>query len=228
MASDGLDRVVPLAKLDDFRVAKGDPDPRGWEVVGADGRRIGEVDELLVDTQAMKVRYLDVDLHRDLAAGADRHVLVPVGYARLDRDHTRVVVDQLEARDLEVIPAYDHTPVTRDFESSVREGWSARRRPDDAARGTEEGMDARPAGTGHVGTPGTTSVAGTMAGGAADDFYAHESFNDERFWAREHSTGLGGAMGGPGGGARRDVEPGPGGLGNTDPEMREPRGGREL
>ena len=220
MASDGLDRVVPLAKLDDFRVAKGDPDPRGWEVVGADGRRIGEVDELLVDTEAMKVRYLDVDLHRDLAAGADRHVLVPVGYARLDRDHTRVVVEQLEARDLEAIPAYDHSPVTRDFETSVREGWSARR-----PTGTSSDT---PRGTGHAGTPGTTAVAGTMAGGAADDFYAHESFNDERFWARGHSTGVGGAMGGPPGGRPREVEPGPGGLGNTDPETREPRGGVEL
>ena len=54
--------MVPLDQLDDFRVASGDPDVRGWEVVGSDGGKIGEVDELLVDTRAMKVRYLDVDL----------------------------------------------------------------------------------------------------------------------------------------------------------------------
>ncbi|HEU0052581.1 MAG TPA: PRC-barrel domain-containing protein, partial [Longimicrobium sp.] len=86
MARDDLDRVVPLNRLDDFKVADGDPDVRGWDVVAADGRKIGEVDELLIDTGAMKVRYLDVEVDRGMIAGGDdRHVLIPIGYARLER-----------------------------------------------------------------------------------------------------------------------------------------------
>lgn len=34
--SDGMAHVGPLSQLDDFQVADGYPDPRGWDVVGAD------------------------------------------------------------------------------------------------------------------------------------------------------------------------------------------------
>ena len=131
MADNDMDRVVPLGQLDDFRVAEGDPDVRGWEVLGADGHKIGEVDELLVDTTAMKVRYLDVDLDVDdviLSGGHDRHVLIPIGYARLDRDRDCVTVDGLASADLAALPSYGQGPLTRDFEASVRESFATRGR----------------------------------------------------------------------------------------------------
>jgi hypothetical protein len=128
MADNDMDRVVPLGQLDDFRVAEGEPDVRGWEVLASDGRKIGEVDELLVDTAAMKVRYLDVDVDDAMiAGGADRHVLIPIGYARLDEDRDRVMVDALASADLGGVPSYDQGPLTRDFETSVRESFSTRR-----------------------------------------------------------------------------------------------------
>ena len=55
-------RITPLRNLNGYRIADGDPDVRGWEVVGGDGRRIGSVNDLLVDTAEDKVRYLDVQL----------------------------------------------------------------------------------------------------------------------------------------------------------------------
>ncbi|HEU0302340.1 MAG TPA: PRC-barrel domain-containing protein [Longimicrobium sp.] len=131
MADNDMDRVVPLGQLDDFRVAEGDPDVRGWEVLAADGRKIGEVDELLVDTGAMKVRYLDVDLDVDdvvLSGGHDRHVLIPIGYARLERDRDCVMVDGLASSELAGLPSYGQGPLTRDFETSVRESFAARGR----------------------------------------------------------------------------------------------------
>lgn len=118
---DALDRVVPLDQLDDFEIADGDPDIRGWDVHTADGRRIGEVDDLLVDRLAMKVRYLDVDLDDEIdRADDDRHILVPIGYARLDEDDDRVVVDTLSRDDLAAMPLYDHAPVTREYETTLR------------------------------------------------------------------------------------------------------------
>jgi photosynthetic reaction center H subunit len=119
--NDAIDRVVPLDQLSDYRVAEGNPDVRGWEVLDANGRRIGEVDNLLIDTAAMKVRYLDVDLAEDVAGeDRDRHILVPIGYARLDEAEDHVFVDSLDREQLRAMPVYDHTPLTRDYETSVR------------------------------------------------------------------------------------------------------------
>ncbi|HET7321201.1 MAG TPA: DUF2382 domain-containing protein [Longimicrobiaceae bacterium] len=121
------DRIVPLDELDDFEVADGDPDVRGWNVVASDGRKIGEVDQLLVDTAALKVRYLDVDLDDDLqvesteAADADRHILIPIGYARLDEDEDQIFVDELSVDQIRAMPAYSHEPLTRDYETSLRQ-----------------------------------------------------------------------------------------------------------
>jgi uncharacterized protein (TIGR02271 family) len=116
-----MDRVVPLDELDNFKVAEGDPDVRGWEVRSADGRKIGEVDNLLVDTGAMKVRYLDVDLDDEIAGDErDRHILVPIGYARLNEDDDIVRVDQLQSGDIAGIPTYSHQPLTREYEADLR------------------------------------------------------------------------------------------------------------
>ena len=170
MANDGMDRVVPLGQLDDFKVAEGDPDVRGWEVLSADGRKLGEVDELLIDTGAMKVRYLDVDVDDTmLAGGEDRHVLIPIGYARLDRDDDRIIVDNLQSEQLRTLPSYGHQPLTRDFETSVRDSWSGL------------GTGAAAAGTaGLAGTTGLTGSTGTTR--TDDDFYGHEGFDDNRFY----------------------------------------------
>jgi sporulation protein YlmC with PRC-barrel domain len=118
------DRVVPLDELDDFQVAEGDPDVRGWEVIASDGRKIGEVDELLVDVQAMKVRYLDVDLSREIVAGArgeDRHVLIPIGYARLEAEESRVRIENLVSDQISALPSYERGGMKLGYEEEIRE-----------------------------------------------------------------------------------------------------------
>jgi sporulation protein YlmC with PRC-barrel domain len=176
MANNDMDRVVPLGQLDDYRVAQDDPDVRGWEVLASDGRKIGEVDELLVDTNAMKVRYLDVDVDDGLLGdGMDRHVLIPIGYARLEQERDCVMVDGLASADLQGLPSYDQGPLTRDFESSVRDSFSGRRTsPDTTAAGLTgagagmmdtAGLDNTPGiGTG-MGMTGTTTGAGLSDAG---------------------------------------------------------------
>jgi sporulation protein YlmC with PRC-barrel domain len=167
MANNDMDRVVPLGQLDDYKVAEGDPDVRGWEVLASDGRKIGEVDELLVDTNAMKVRYLDVDVEDGVIGdGMDRHVLIPIGYARLEQERDRVMVDGLASSDLHSLPAYDQGPLTRDFESSVRDSFSTRGTSTTTAAGmtgTGAGLDT----AGLDNTPGTgTGLGMTGATGA--------------------------------------------------------------
>jgi PRC-barrel domain len=61
--------IAPLRNLHNHRISEGDPDVRGWEVYGVDDRRIGRVDDLLVDTHTMRTRYLSVTLEFDNVAG---------------------------------------------------------------------------------------------------------------------------------------------------------------
>jgi sporulation protein YlmC with PRC-barrel domain len=154
VAEDDLERVVPMDRMEGFRVAEGDPDVRGWEVVDPDGRRVGRVDELLVDASAGKVRYLDVEVDRGIADG-DRHVLVPIGYARLEREEERVRVDSVSADDFRGFPARSRGPVTRDFEAIVRDTFGRGR-----AVGTSAGATAGP------------------------DFYAADAYDENRFYGR--------------------------------------------
>lgn len=128
MAGDAMDRVVPLSDLDDFHVAEGEPDVRGWDVMASDGQRIGEVEELLIDTTADKVRYLDVDVDSNvLNAQENRHILIPIGYARLDEENNRVMVDELDTTRLAALPVYDRSPLTAESEASLREGFDGAR-----------------------------------------------------------------------------------------------------
>jgi photosynthetic reaction center H subunit len=84
-------RVAPLSALDDYEIADGYPEVRGWEVRDADDRSIGRVHDLLVDVGALRVRYLDVELaSRFATTEGDRRVLIPV--ERVDLDGTGDVV----------------------------------------------------------------------------------------------------------------------------------------
>src|SRR4051812_3498848 len=95
-----------LISLDDggWEVAEGEPDVRGWDVVTADQRKIGEVDDLLADPTAMKVRYLTIELEDDVVSTvqAERTIRVPIARARLQEREHKVVLD-VAATDLESI-----------------------------------------------------------------------------------------------------------------------------
>jgi uncharacterized protein (TIGR02271 family) len=151
MADMPRDRVIPLDDLDDYQVAEGDPDVRGWDVIASDGRKIGEVDQLLVDPQAMKVRYLDVDVDDGLVAGStneDRHVLIPIGYARLEEAEDQIRVDSLASNQISTLLPYNHDPIDTAYEANVRRSFDS----------------------------GFTDVP------AGEDFYAHDSFDENRFF----------------------------------------------
>ena len=105
--------LVPLDKADDYKVAEGNPDPRGWDVI-ANGTKVGEVDKLIADLNALKVRYLDVELDKDFAGTKDRHVLIPIGAARLDDDNDNVLLQGMTRDALIGLPAFAaNTPSPR-------------------------------------------------------------------------------------------------------------------
>jgi sporulation protein YlmC with PRC-barrel domain len=124
--SDG--RIVPLRQARDFRLAKGDPDLRGWNVFGADGERVGTVSDLLVDPAAMKIRYLDVDLADDLfKLKEDRHILIPTDAVDLRERGKDVWIKELNSEDVARLPAYTGGPVDPAIEDSIRDTFNPRR-----------------------------------------------------------------------------------------------------
>jgi photosynthetic reaction center H subunit len=117
----GTNRLVRLKDLTDFKIAKGDPDVRGWTVNTSDNIEVGKVDELIVDTAAMKVRYLVVDLYDDYAADKiDHYLLLPIGAARLHEKDNTVMVSGIRTTTILNYPVYRNNEITRDYEYSVR------------------------------------------------------------------------------------------------------------
>ncbi|MDB4874983.1 MAG: hypothetical protein JWM41_1429 [Gemmatimonadetes bacterium] len=97
--------LAHLGDLDDYMIADPIPDFRDWNVTLADGRRLGKVDDVIVDTTTMTVKYVEVKLDRDVLVGEDdRWLLIPAELIRVDSDNARVLVDHLPAGGLTNAP----------------------------------------------------------------------------------------------------------------------------
>ena len=90
--------MKPLSEISNYTIQRGDPDPRGYKVLAGDGRAIGDVEDLIVDTSALKVRYLVVDLDRDpITGGSDRTILLAADDVDVRTDTNEVVARSREA-----------------------------------------------------------------------------------------------------------------------------------
>jgi sporulation protein YlmC with PRC-barrel domain len=119
-------RLIRLEELKGFKVAEGDSDIRGWAVKTPDGRKVGKVEELIVDPAERRVRYMEIKADRKvLGVDDDRHILVPIGTARLDEKGNDVLLERLPAQGLAGAPAWERGPITRDYETSLRNYYGA-------------------------------------------------------------------------------------------------------
>jgi hypothetical protein len=119
-------RLARLEELKGFQVAQGDHDIRGWEVRTPDDRKIGKVEELIVDPVERRVRYMEVKVDgKTLGVDDDRHILVPIGTARLREDGHDVLIERLPAQGLTGAPVYKRGPITREYETSLRNYYGA-------------------------------------------------------------------------------------------------------
>jgi len=130
-----------LEDLSDYKVASGDPDVRGWELVDRENNVLGKVDHLLADVNKKRVRYLDVDpdskmikedheayrqsaqegAHQYRDKTGDIHMIVPIGMARLDRDNHRVIAEKVSKETFLGGPRFSKgQPITRDQEREVK------------------------------------------------------------------------------------------------------------
>ena len=175
-------RVAPLSKIDhDFDVAEGTPDPRGWTVRDASGTDIGKVNDLIVDTVAMRTRYLDVQLDKKkLHLDKDRDVLIPVGQARLDDDDDRVILASLSGTRIASLPEYTHGEIDRNYENSLLPNF------DEGAIDATNGGDAGAA-IGAMSGDRSTSRSGVIADAPESDFYDNRHFDEDRFFGNRRT-----------------------------------------
>ncbi len=105
-----------LHELSDYKVADEYADVRDWEVIDADKRTIGKVDGLLVNKQAERVVYLDIEVdaslieaghetyatpankgvHEFLNEDGENHLIIPIGMVTLDEDNKKVHTNQID------------------------------------------------------------------------------------------------------------------------------------
>jgi stress response protein YsnF len=166
MATEMNDRNRRLQELggSDFEVADGQPDIRGWDVKDASGQRIGEVDDLIFDTQSRKVRYMKIDLEGNVLDLEPRDVLVPIGLAQLHDDGDDVILNNVTADQLRALPEYDDDNLqSSDFESGIRRVFGG-------------------AGGAVAAGAATTGAALTLDTDRDTDFYNHEHFNDANLY----------------------------------------------
>ncbi|MEO5903029.1 MAG: PRC-barrel domain-containing protein [Gemmatimonadaceae bacterium] len=168
-------QIAPLSELKDFQVSEGYKDIRGWRVDSADGKEVGKVQDLLVDLDGMRTRYLDVRLHSSIAAThGDRDVIIPIGSARI-ADEGDLVIVPLTAERVSLLPLYDHGVLSRVHESEVRRHFTLGEAAAGAAAATAAAATAAAA---------TTTTTDRVTDRPVDrEFYNHEVYDDRKFFS---------------------------------------------
>lgn len=87
-------KIVPLRTANEFYIAEESPDPRGYWVVGTDGKTAGTVIDAWVDRADVLIRYWEVEVQ---AASGLRRVLVPASLATFDTTKRQLNLDSVRA-----------------------------------------------------------------------------------------------------------------------------------
>jgi photosynthetic reaction center H subunit len=96
-------KIVPLRAAEGYYLAERDPDPRGMEVVAADGIVAGTVADVWIDRSETFVHFLEVDVAPFLGAQRPR-ALVPIRLARIDARRRRVTLKSVLAAQVAAAP----------------------------------------------------------------------------------------------------------------------------
>lgn len=146
-----------------FEVADYQSDITGWEIIDSEGNEIGEVEDLIFDSNARKVRYIVASLDLDEGSGTDatdiRLVLIPIGIVELDEDEDEVIVPDVSAEFLLTLPLYTPGKIISPAEEV-------------AVRYAFLGQDSLP------------DYDAVVYEEHPEDFYTHGHFDDARFIKR--------------------------------------------
>lgn len=124
-----------LGNLPTHQISPGEPDIRGWLVVGADGRRVGRVNDVLVELHSLTARHLEITLDPGVAerAGAAT-IVVPVESLQVAPIRSVIHLHAVTTDDLEDVPGFatGPEPVHEEKLESLQRFFRCHERPADA------------------------------------------------------------------------------------------------
>jgi hypothetical protein len=142
-----------------YEIVSDEPDIRNWKVINGNGKLLGVVNELLVDRQLNKIRYIVLHLNGKPLNLVSRKLLIPIGIAELDENDDTVILPNISIEHLATLPDYRKGKLTLDAERKIRNIFSSANIPDDYTDNTE-----------------------------GDTFYEHEHFNDTNLSKRKKKS----------------------------------------
>lgn len=98
LTAHGDPKIVPLRVAQNFHIAKGEADPRGMLVFGADNGVAGAVADIWVDRAESTIRYLEVALN------SGGRALLPITGALIKKSRRHVLVDAITAAQFDGVP----------------------------------------------------------------------------------------------------------------------------
>lgn len=113
-AVNGTPKLVPLRKAAGWHIEERDPDPRGMQVIGCDGKVGGTVKDVWVDVGEYIMRYLEVEVGDK--GGAKRNVLLPATLSRISGARKRVEVKSITSEQFAKVPATRNADVVTRLE----------------------------------------------------------------------------------------------------------------
>ena len=165
--SNSKDNRLQELKRSDYEIEEGQPNIRGWDVLDSNDKEIGDVRDLIFDVESLKVRYIILNLEKNVFDLDKRDVLVPIGLAQLDNDDDDVILPDVTKAQLKALPDYNRDMLDDNYEVLVRNVF--------------------------VGAGGAV-VADTLVSGrggdvAKEDFYNHDHFNEDNLYRNRTGKG---------------------------------------
>jgi len=147
--------LVVLSKSG-YEIVADEPDIRKWRVTNADGKMLGVVDDLIIDKEQRKVRYIVLDLQGKPLNLISRKVLIPIGISQFHDMDDVVVLPTITLEHLASLPSYTGR-IRWDEERKIRRLFSE---------------------------PGPNTRVDYDDRYEDDHFYDHEQFNDSNYYNR--------------------------------------------
>ena len=102
-----------------YEIVADEPDIRKWKVRNATGKYLGVVDELLVDRQVNKIRYIVLNLEGKPLNLLSRKLLIPIGIAEFDEMDDVVILPNITIEHLATLPTYKKGKLSIETERKI-------------------------------------------------------------------------------------------------------------
>ena len=94
------------------------PDIRNWSVITSDSIEVGKVEELFIDTKLSSIKYFSVKIDEGPIFDKERHILVPVSLASLDKNEDKKIQIKININEFINYPPYKSEPIHK-YKSSL-------------------------------------------------------------------------------------------------------------